>query len=1076
MAFFYHQANSLDALFPELYRLIKAERKTLRPQTPQTIIVGNLDVEAWIEEQFISEDGVLMGVQFPFLETALDTFADRQTAGLFPAAHESWFNPVTGTQPAHKKAGMLELELIILNLLSAYHNGSAAEALNFDVGALGPLQRLTLAQKIAREIREYLLHAPDAMQLSLSGKASHPIARFWKIAHEAIDNAGFTSEMFLTGNGFKAAKSEPSLFGPGSQSALYLFGMPVLSAYHIGKLCKVARAVDVHLMGIHPPVLRDAPEYFAAVAKKYERYLSFISDTAAKTGTPFSAERVPEKLSAWLQTEQTSNQQSPVEFLGLPGAWRGAEILADIWHEALRTDEELRQDDFSLALTDAASLYPAFDKACGARRLSVFMRNRLFERAESWVELVAIFAAAAADGIHRELIVRYLANAVVRERFRLDTEKTELFVRALTEANGFRNDYPASLAVFNLTAALGRLDLGLMVDPATAETPGLPGAAYLRSFDTAELLGELNECIGILLTAGETLKPQRGAELIRLLTALLSRLQGEPSGGFTSVIKICTEIAEIIPKNDVTLQQIARILKQHVQGKSLAQSAQRQGICASPLSASAFVRRRITLMDMNEELDGNDEAEEGLLPEYLKSPTRLSKAELTAIQLVQAALSDPDVLQICYSNTDPKTGAEKYRSTEIERFKASLSAANIAFNERHDFPVTIFDTAAGTAANAADGEVRLVRLCTSPPRQDARLSQVLLPPVTTRVAETLEVKDLVAYISKPLEYILRREAQQSEDPVDFSYAEPKLAESKGAQFRFAENYLRRAVLSPTAAPLPSAIDALEAQRRRGLLEPEGFDFMRRLLLEGNNAQIISEFAAAQRSEFQVVEYIFDNRVASAFRVKEDERFSRVYLPAPRIGDTLLTGIVGKFLETPGNNYLYLLESSLAAKRTESWINAYVRLAAFLGAGAVLPGKMPAGIRSLQYDIQLENDDTKNKLTIAAKVRFAAEAAKLRDADQYLARAVEAIQNLPPVYFNAELLGKNNLSHHAASSDEKILALLQKGQADKETRDEVAGFYAAEVNQESVAFFNVFIRPIAELDAEKPAGKTSKKKA
>ena len=84
MAFYYHKAHTLGALFPELYRLLKSERRSLKPQTPQTIIVGSLDIEAWIEEQFIEKDGVLMGVHFPFLETAIETFAERRAAALFP--------------------------------------------------------------------------------------------------------------------------------------------------------------------------------------------------------------------------------------------------------------------------------------------------------------------------------------------------------------------------------------------------------------------------------------------------------------------------------------------------------------------------------------------------------------------------------------------------------------------------------------------------------------------------------------------------------------------------------------------------------------------------------------------------------------------------------------------------------------------------------------------------------------------------------------------------------------------------------------------------------------------------------
>ena len=63
MAFYYHKAHSLNLLFPELYRLIKEERKTLKPQTPQTVIVGSLDIEAYIQEEFIVRWGASLLMQ-----------------------------------------------------------------------------------------------------------------------------------------------------------------------------------------------------------------------------------------------------------------------------------------------------------------------------------------------------------------------------------------------------------------------------------------------------------------------------------------------------------------------------------------------------------------------------------------------------------------------------------------------------------------------------------------------------------------------------------------------------------------------------------------------------------------------------------------------------------------------------------------------------------------------------------------------------------------------------------------------------------------------------------------------------
>lgn len=1056
MAFFYHKANSLTPLFPVLYRLIKDERRKLKPQTQQTIIVGSLDVEAWIEEQFIGRDGVLMGVHFPFLETTL----------------ESWFSPVAAEAPA-KTAGMLHLEAAVLDALLTARTADKTVAAEYDLENLGPLQTLTLSHRIARDFREYLLHAPAVMEKMLRGKATTATAKLWKASHARLKTNGYASGMFLLRETAANDTREPSLFEPRRESsALYLFGMPILSAYHIRRLCEISATADVHLLGVHPQAgagIRN--EYYLGVAKKYETYAVFMRESAQNYGANFSENFYPGEKSPWQNawlaaTPEAAPIPGPVEFLGLPGVWRAAEIIADTWHEKLRQDDALRQDDFALMLTDPAKQFTAFDKACGARRLSVFSRNRLFERPQPLVELMAILADAV-SGVNRDLFVRYFANSVVRARFRLDAEKTELYIRALSEANGFRNDFPGTLGVFNITEAIRRIRRALLVDPATAADAETPGAAYIRSFDSPETFAEFISCVEILTDAPVLLKTQPGAQAAKAWAAQLAKFQVEPLPETAAISEQLADIGRLIPEHEISATQIARMVARNTAGKSLAQSAQKQGICVSSLSAPAPFRRSVTLWDLCEDLDKSPEHEDRLLAEYLASPTRLGRDEQVAIHLVQAALSETQTLQICYAHFDPETGAEKYRSVEVERFKASLAAANIGFGDRKDYPHTIFDPPSGSAAPAANGEIKVIQLAYAKTESRQPLARVLVPRLVAETSpDVLALKSLVAYVRQPFHFFYKRLATEPEDPADFRFAEPKLAESKGTEFRFVEAYLKNVILSPNMAEIPRPLALLAAEEQRAVAEPEGFDFMKRLLSSGNNAEYLYELALTGRTQNHVVEYILDARIEKPFTVRETERLTRHYLPAPAIAGVKITGTSEKFLSQPGENMLRFYGSSKKDDRTKELIASYVQLCVLLFATKEYPSLSPAGIAVAHYKISRDEKNDPPVLQIEPANKSVLKAERIASPEDYLKRVVTAICDRHAPYFDAELLGKNNLSGFASGSASEITGTMEKEREKAETPEFIAEFFGVKIDAESAAFFDRFIRPVAEADTAK----------
>ena len=85
---------------------------------------------------------------------------------------------------------MLQLELAVFDALLAAREADKALIAEYNLKDLGSLQLLTLSQRVAREIREYLLHAPEAMEKMLKGKSASAIAKIWKSAHACLKAAG----------------------------------------------------------------------------------------------------------------------------------------------------------------------------------------------------------------------------------------------------------------------------------------------------------------------------------------------------------------------------------------------------------------------------------------------------------------------------------------------------------------------------------------------------------------------------------------------------------------------------------------------------------------------------------------------------------------------------------------------------------------------------------------------------------------------------------------------------------------------------------------------------------------------
>lgn len=1072
MALFYHTAPKLDDLFEPLYRQVHTEREKLRPQTPQTIIVGNLDTEAWLQKKFLEADQILMSVNFPFLEAAIGNFILRLAEKLEPSASESWFSAPAATAAKTIFAGMPEIEIILLRMLGDKTQEKSFTNLGFSIHELSPLQRLALARNLAGTLREHLLHAPRAMQLLREKKTtgkSAPLAALWQALAAELEKRNLTSPLLKPEFAEKliaAQKNNPE------QAALYLFGMPLLSAYHIQLLTAIATFCDVHFYGFAPPGGSTfAQNFIAPVQLRYERYQKTLAAEATAQKVRFVAQHVPSLAAAPILPH--------VELWGLPGKWRAAEILADHWHRLLAEDPQLRQEDIAVALSDAEGQLAAFELAGNKRELSIYTKHKTMQKPQPFVELVRIFSEAALGGLNRAQLIDYLENAAVRRAYNLTPELVQLFAGAFEIAHAYRDDYPESQAEFNFDAALRRIFRGSLIDGRGQILTGVPGHAVIPEFDSQETADLFARCTNFLLNGSRRLAGTRGQELTATLRALFADGPFSGDESLRQVLELLSRLSVAGEPEELTAPQLTAYLREYAPGMGLLHSQPNEGISLSPLSAASFVKPHLCIFDVNEDLEARENDPIGQLPEYAVSATRLGADEQLKIIFASALMSGCRELLLAFSLTEPATGADKYPARQIEELLSALAAAQLPVIRRSDFSQTVIqkDGAEDPPLSSAGDAETARRIALN------RLSERngLAPefsPATALARQLFSLSDLERFLANPAVARLAQLGVVPEEPVDFRREEPGLSVSTGSRLKFCEEYLHSVLNSADATIVPDPLSVVVQKQMSGSGAPDGFDHAKALLIANDNNRRLAETAAAEKNTTRLIEYIFHEKVKSAFAVRETERLERRYLPAVVVDGCTITGRSASLLERHGFPNLFLLDTSVGdyPKRTTLLIRAHLLMSAL--SLAAPRAELPAAIEIGKYQIgktAAEQNILQQEYSVVATIP----ADSIQNAGAYLGSIISAVQQENLFWFDLGALpAKKKLAVFADAEEGEIAALLEDTEAagfDGAQREFIRRFYDLKVGKESTEFFDRFIRPVAMLDAHaEDAGKTKKK--
>lgn len=1071
MPFHYFHSERLGPLFPVLHDEIRRERRTLPPQKTQAIIVGNLETEAWITRRFLAADGILMGVSFPFLESAIGSFSERLELQLSPTSSESWFLPPAGERP--RALGTAEFEILLLGILNDKANGELLHKLGYATDQLTPSQLTTLATVLADELRETILHRPTLLNEVGKGKQQGKSAgeKLWRALYHSLQATARPFPAFEPGLADQIAAHQ--LPAGSVTETLYLFGMPMLSEYHLRALAAIARHASVHLYMTDLAAHATSDNGLLATAgKKAKAFVALLRDVCKSYAADFTVTAV----------SADAEPGKSFTVYALPGIWRGAELIGDEFHNLLMRNPDVYQDDIAVSLTNPSLQYAAFERALAMRQLVAFSRERFYEVPHPLAELWQIIADVAQGGLSRPLIVRYALHPLVAEKHAIEPDSIQQWLTALEKAHGYRDDYPEAQSVFGLEAALRRIERGIIMR--NTQDTDLPAARSLRPFDSRDFAEAFHTFLQPLVTARTRLANRTGEKLADEMLALQHEISGAGESSQTLAAWF-DQVRMLQGFAALTLLHIVKLLKRHLPGKSLAQQTGREGITFSSLAASCYTRDTQLLFDLSEDADRQDKQVEYLFPEIQAAPTRFTGFEQLANQLATVLSSDSRYIILAYSAQDPASGTEKYPSQALAEVQGAAKILGRTEATRRNFSPSLLSVDATHPPIAADADRRTAWLLQRPSTHLQPLSAFTLPNLTNDMSmAATDLRDLLAYLKNPARHILRRHLPPDLAIAEFNRDEPKLAVGNDARLRFCEEYLELVLLDAGDRTPPAASNFIRFKQARGDYAPEGFDQAGRLLAEGDNDRRLSGLAHKLRDDYRLVEYIFHSGVTKPFAVEETARLTRRYHPAIRLLETSITGSSGILLQDPEGR-LFWLQSAIYGERNTSLIELHLLLCIFALAEIQLSN--PA-ITLADFATNTRSKDPIGAIDFTPRTGLPLPDAS--SARAYLERLLTDITAQHIVWYDHSLVKDPKLAEWSDMPDDEILQRLAK-QPEKNTNEDLQrlqSYFALEADSGSVSFFETFIRPVAQLDrrenpAKTPAGaagpakgKTGKKKA
>jgi hypothetical protein len=1041
----YIHSKSLGGLYAAFSQQLHSDRRQLLPQTPQTIVVGNLDTETYLQRRLIQDDGVVMGVDFPFLESAIENFSLRCRHALPPSANESWFTAPPAVQRPDRNLALFDLEIVLLGILQDPAHNTLLNALGYDRLQLTQARILALAQKLAGEWYDYLLHIPEALNAL---KAKSPAAVLWKTLKDTLLAAGYTSALL----GEQVSNQAPPA-ASSAQAGLILFGMPILSAHHLRALCGIARSVQVTIYATDFAELQASTDsFFQTIGKKFSGYRDTLMRAAKAAGVSVTLRH----------TGDNDNLPARVEIAALPGLWRAAEIIGDICHERL-TGSDLRQTDISMAIHNVDEQFTAFERAFAMRRLTATCRSANATAPDANVELLKILVAAAESGIDREILLRYWQNPITMQALRVSDEDILNFKLALERAQGFRSDHKSAFEAYSLTSARSRFARAVFFQDR------LGSQKALRLFDSAEQTELLLKSIGLLEESANSLKRETGARLLQQMRESLRSPLFGTSDEKQQILQLLERIEAIPGSQFLTLGQVVAIVENQIQGRDLRFNQQTDGIAFAQPGATAYGRRIQVLFDLNDKITSRDDDRLYMLPEFRNAPTRLSSDELLAIAMLQAVYGGSEHVILAYSNVDARTGAEFYPAHVLAQFERALQTENIEISYLKDFAATMIDGRAQRTPISADDDVITINYLNSLGQKSKHtLTDLLLQDEPAIDSDSpLTLRELHAFLMNPALHILSQRVTLPEEPAEFRFSEPALAVGKSKQASFCEDYLKDALRTGKVSLSPE--EFVGRRQKSGELPAGGFDQAMRLLARSDNARRLAAFTADTIAKYCRIDITFKREIEKPFVKKDSDQVERFYIPAIDIGGVKITGECHGLYHDTATGLLTRMASATSKRRLSPILELHLLRCMLDSAKTVLPETL-----SLGYSEIAIASKTKEPETLDFQVKDICKIALPEfDSNAYLQDVVAALATREVFWFDVASLGTSVFATLATVEEKKLIDWHENDSefARRPARSVfLKRFFDLSADRRSFEFYKRFIRPLAAVNAAVNAAK------
>jgi len=1049
----YFHATRLNDLFPLLREKVLTERRSLTPQKPQTIVVGNLDTESWLERQFIERDKILMGVTFPFLEAAIANFVERISANDLPHGNANWFSH--RLSPPIEKVSLGDLAAIIYGIIRGKENAVYVKALGYDTAAMQESTRLLVAHRLATALREYALHIPD----ELGAQEAAATQNLWRLVRETLKKSKRTWHTFDTQ--LPQQLLAKTTAQRAKEPALFLFGMPLLSLHHTRVLAAIARTVTVNIFAVDFSRLADNTDVnIAALGKKHREFHDVLIESAKFAGVALNIQNVE-------STEPQLNSQ--IYFCAFPGVQRMTELSGDTNHALLLQDTLLRQDDIGVALTDGAAQFSAFDIACGARSLHAYTRANFIEASDAAVEFWKIVSDAATVGLSRPLITSYITNPIVRKIFAIDDEGCEQILSVLNRAHAFRDDYPESQAAYNFDHGIERIQRALL-----QSNDGALASLESRFLDAPAFIETLLAFLQPLVGARSTLSAATGEKLAEALRNFSEFAIGNDENALAATLDWGERLLRLPSCDDIGFTALVKLMEKYFSSPSIRQTFPYEGITFSEFTATCFTKKIHWLVDLNEIADKKSDVGEELIAAYRTAATRLTATEQLTTTLVTALYSGSERLYFAWSNRDNKTAAERYPSQLIESIRRHAAELQFTVTESHDYPPTILsterDSSAPLLASDADARTRYL-VQKGPGNSEAQLTELLLPYFAdSEIQDGVAWRDLENFLLHPALHKLAPYSPEVAGVVAFRSDEPQLGVADSGRLRFCENYLKEALFSAQETPAPEITTFIRRAQERGEHPPAGFDQALALVQMNQNSEHLKNAYMKFSAETYVVEIYFHENIEKHAVYDDGQRLKRYYFPALQIGDNKIIGFAGKFILDTATQNLHKIDFYWGNNRTLNLLQMHLLLCAL----ALYEHNDISALRltTLSFESKKDNNELRPTLKEIVKMNIREKAV----AATYLHDIVEFFTANKFVWFDAMLLGSNNLEGMKDISAESIIDRIDDSTPTDMQLSLTRKLYNLHADKESVAFFDTFIRPVAAHLSKEPKISKAPKKA